>query len=396
MEILKQLVSPLVMSRWKTIKSSQLLSIEGHSVFLDGNGLNGYSRADFATWLSNRSAALAATLDPSATTIVVEGDMAKGNLVARLPGAKSWTQTIPTFSTEQFVSAFGMTAPPAAKKVAAPAAPAPAAKAKGKGGASSSAPFAGQTLVVTGTVPGFTRDAFARAIAALGGFVANAINSSTTMLVVAHDAGAAKIKEAEGKAAKGQALEIIQMPAFMARFPVVFSGPAPEEASAEGDEAEEAEQPAAKAKGKAAAAPKPKAAAKPKAEAAAKPKATAGAKRKLAEVDEDAGDAADEEPAAAAKPPAKKKAKAASAAPAAAAAAPAASGSALRSVYLECHEGSSNKYHRMTLQPGNNVLVEWGAMGAKPTSVLKEFDAPEQAAAFMSKTEAEKRKKGYA
>jgi DNA ligase (NAD+) len=57
-----------------------------------------------------------------------------------------------------------------------------------------SGPFAGQTLVVTGTLSSMSRDQAAEAIERLGGKVGSAVSRKTTYLVVGADAGSKREK----------------------------------------------------------------------------------------------------------------------------------------------------------------------------------------------------------
>ena len=63
-------------------------------------------------------------------------------------------------------------------------------------------------------------------------------------------------------------------------------------------------------------------------------------------------------------------------------------------VYLECHEGSSNKFYEMSLV-GCAVHASWGAIGKASSTQVKDFATADEAAKHFAKTEAAKRKSGY-
>jgi len=69
-----------------------------------------------------------------------------------------------------------------------------------------SLPLTGWRVVVTGDVPGMTRDAAQEAVRTLGGTAASSVTPSTDLLVVGRGAGASKL-------AKAAALGVRQMPA---------------------------------------------------------------------------------------------------------------------------------------------------------------------------------------
>jgi predicted DNA-binding WGR domain protein len=64
-------------------------------------------------------------------------------------------------------------------------------------------------------------------------------------------------------------------------------------------------------------------------------------------------------------------------------------------VYLECHEGKSNKFYEIKVAE-NDVESRYGACGAAGVTTMKSFDTFEEARKFFDKTVAEKKKKGYA
>jgi len=66
----------------------------------------------------------------------------------------------------------------------------PAAEAGG------AAPLAGQTYVITGTLPGLSRKAAAETIAAAGGHVTDGVTKKTTAVVAGADAGS-KLEKAK-------------------------------------------------------------------------------------------------------------------------------------------------------------------------------------------------------
>jgi predicted DNA-binding WGR domain protein len=66
----------------------------------------------------------------------------------------------------------------------------------------------------------------------------------------------------------------------------------------------------------------------------------------------------------------------------------------MTTVYLECHEGKSNKFYEIIIK-GNDVTTRYGACGAAGVTAVKSFDNPAAAKKFMDKTVAEKEKKGY-
>lgn len=66
----------------------------------------------------------------------------------------------------------------------------------------------------------------------------------------------------------------------------------------------------------------------------------------------------------------------------------------MTTVYLECHEGKSNKFYEIIIQ-GNDVTTRYGACGAAGVTAVKSFDNAAAAKKFMDKTVAEKVKKGY-
>lgn len=220
------------------------------------------------------------------------------------------------------------------------------------------AALTGQTIVVTGTIPGYSRDAFSRAVAAHGGFVAQAVNGSTTILIVGEEPGEAKIEAAQAKIDKGQDMEIMFVLDFQHRYPAVFAdgagGKADHVAAATGVPASGTTQ--ARTPG-----------------GAGGSKASAGSGKAEKQ-----------------KTPAPAKARSASAAGGGGSS----SGSQL--LYLECHEGTSNKFYRMELD-GTTVTSTWGATDdGKPTSSLcKLFSSEEEAIKFFDKTEKQKRAKGY-
>lgn len=222
----------------------------------------------------------------------------------------------------------------------------------------------GDTIVVTGTIPGYSRDAFSRAVAAHGGFVASGITAATTILLVGEEPGEAKIEAAKAKIAKGVCdIQILSVPVFQYRYPAVFSA-APDGGA----------EPVSKAKGAgtgAAGAGK----------GAGKGKVAAGSGKAVA----GSGKAA-KKPA-----PAKKVPGAASAAGSGSG-----GGTGMSVVYLECHEGTANKFYRMELD-GTTVTSTWGATGeGKPSSTqVKSFDSEAEALKFFTKTEQQKRGKGY-
>ncbi len=78
--------------------------------------------------------------------------------------------------------------------------------------------LAGQVVVVTGTVPGVTRDQLSAWLARLGATAGSDVTGATTILLVADAPGAAKVAAAEKKAGKGQAIDILDLAAFTARF----------------------------------------------------------------------------------------------------------------------------------------------------------------------------------
>jgi DNA ligase (NAD+) len=57
-------------------------------------------------------------------------------------------------------------------------------------------PLAGLTVVITGSIPGYTRESAAEAVTALGGKVAGSVSSKTTVLVAGESAGS-KLDKAE-------------------------------------------------------------------------------------------------------------------------------------------------------------------------------------------------------
>jgi predicted DNA-binding WGR domain protein len=251
-----------------------------------------------------------------------------------------------------------------------------------------------------------------------GGANGDAITGKTSILICAESPGAGKLTEAAAKQAKGQALAVMQLADFASKFGV------PEPAAAAGKPASQPK----KVKAAADAADGGAAAG-----AEEKPKKAAGKRKADAEVGGDA-----KQPAKAAKKPA--------AAAAAAAAAAVEDGAKL---YLECHEGTSNKFYRCvrSQQPlwprfapqqegsghtfcsaarsphlthplrrhhchslrthvhtstrsmrlsGNDVAAAWGAIGKSPVAQTKSFDSAAAAAKHYVKTAKEKRAKGYA
>jgi len=66
------------------------------------------------------------------------------------------------------------------------------------------------------------------------------------------------------------------------------------------------------------------------------------------------------------------------------------------SIYLECCEGTSNKFYRIEVLEGCSVVCHYGPIGSQPGNrVEKTFKTQEEATAFALKTADEKRRKGY-
>lgn len=64
--------------------------------------------------------------------------------------------------------------------------------------------------------------------------------------------------------------------------------------------------------------------------------------------------------------------------------------------YLECHEGTSNKFYRIQVVDECTVLCHYGPIGGGSVNrTEKTFASPEEATAFTLKTLKEKRRKGY-
>lgn len=62
--------------------------------------------------------------------------------------------------------------------------------------------------------------------------------------------------------------------------------------------------------------------------------------------------------------------------------------------YLECQEGSSDKFYELS-QAGSEVTIRYGRRGTPGVTQVKSFGEAAEADKFVSKTVAEKRKKGY-
>jgi len=58
-----------------------------------------------------------------------------------------------------------------------------------RAGAADARPLAGVTVVLTGTLPGLTRDEASEAITRLGGKVASSVSKKTDFVVAGHNAG---------------------------------------------------------------------------------------------------------------------------------------------------------------------------------------------------------------
>ena len=63
--------------------------------------------------------------------------------------------------------------------------------------------------------------------------------------------------------------------------------------------------------------------------------------------------------------------------------------------YLECTEGTSNKFYEISLA-GTSVHSRYGKIGDGGATTTKEFGTAAEAQTFMDKTVKEKTKKGYA
>ena len=57
-------------------------------------------------------------------------------------------------------------------------------------------PLAGLTVVITGAIPGYTRDTASEAVTALGGKVAGSVSAKTGLLIAGENAGS-KLEKAE-------------------------------------------------------------------------------------------------------------------------------------------------------------------------------------------------------
>jgi predicted DNA-binding WGR domain protein len=67
---------------------------------------------------------------------------------------------------------------------------------------------------------------------------------------------------------------------------------------------------------------------------------------------------------------------------------------ATNSVYLECKDGSSNKFYQIALTD-TQVTSRYGKIGASGQETVKSFDTVARAEAFYTKTLNEKKGKGY-
>lgn len=226
-------------------------SLRGKTVVVTGS-FPGLTRAAVDTWLAKEGATLGKSVT-GATDIVVVADDPGANKVVEAEARKAKGQAIEILNVVQFGARFGLpgeaegAAPkpakpenPALKYLAASAdaaAPAPAAakaapkakaaaapKAKpaaasgGAGAGGGGGALKGHTIVVTGTVPGVTRAGMEEWITAQGGVQGSGVTAATTIVLVADKPGEGKIKEAEGKKAKGQAIDILNLTEFQSRF----------------------------------------------------------------------------------------------------------------------------------------------------------------------------------
>ncbi|NLS08442.1 hypothetical protein HGQ17_00150 [Nesterenkonia sp. MY13] len=76
-------------------------------------------------------------------------------------------------------------------------------------------PIFGQHVVISGSIPGWTRDRFIERIAELGGQPQNNVTRKTTLLVVGEDSGEVKLRKAEENIGRGFATEIISAKAAL-------------------------------------------------------------------------------------------------------------------------------------------------------------------------------------